>query len=300
MEDYETTKVLVISIVGLLFTAGIQWLVAALSGSVALFANSIHAFADALTSIPLWLAFWLSRRPKTKKFPYGLNRSEDIAGLFILLIISLSILIVMYESITRMFHATEPNNLWAVSVAAIVGFIGNEAVALFRIRMGVKIGSAALIADGKHAQIDGLTSLSVLLGIIGIGLGYPIVDPLVGFAISIMMLFTLKNSASLVFTRLLDGIDPAIIDQIKTSCLLVDKIHEVTDIRARWLGHEIQTQLSIAVDGQLSVTDGHNIAKTVIRRLHHDIPHLTSVEVHIDPVEERGSIYHMDDIRKTM
>ena len=291
-ENREATKVLLISLAGLLLTAVIQALVVALSGSVALLADTIHNFGDALTSIPLWFAFWLNRRIPTKRFSYGLNRSEDLAGLFIVAVISISALVAAYESIVRILHRTEPNHLWAVVVAAFVGFLGNEVAAIVRIRMGSKLGSAALIADGKHARIDGITSLAVLLGVIGVWLGYPIVDPIVGFMITVMILFVAKDSVKAVFTRLLDGIEPDTMDQIKTTTLSVEGVCQVTDVRARWFGHHIRAELSIAVDSQLSVRTGHDLAKAVIHRLRHDIAHLEHVEIHVDPLEEQGSVYH--------
>lgn len=292
-DNREATKVLLISLLGLLVTAVIQGGIAIFSGSVALLADTIHNFGDALTSVPLWFAFQVSRRKPTERFSYGFNRSEDLAGLFIVVVISVSAVVSGYASIERLVHRTHPDHLWAVAAAAVVGFLGNELAAWFRIRMGNKMGSAALVADGHHARIDGITSLAVLLGVVGTWLGYPIVDPIVGLIITLMIVLIVKDSAVTVFTRLLDGIEPETIDQIKRSALSVHGVCQVTDVRARWCGHQIHAELSIAVDGQLTVTEGHEIAKHVIHQLKVDVAHLANVEVHVDPMEELGANHHV-------
>ncbi|WP_082083640.1 cation diffusion facilitator family transporter [Paenibacillus beijingensis] len=292
IQSKEATKVLLISLVGLLITALFQAIIVAISGSVALLADTIHNFGDALTSIPLWIAFVLSRKLPTKRFTYGLNRTEDIAGLIIVLVIAFSAFVAGYQSVMRMIHGSTFTHLGATSIAAIVGFIGNEIVAIYRIRMGKKMGSAALIADGQHARVDGMTSLAVLVGVLGVWLGFPIVDPLVGLVITIMILFIVKDSAKAVFTRLLDGIEPETIDTITRSASQVEGVQTVNDIKARWFGHEILAEISITTDSNLSVREGHAIAQNVIHRLQHDIEHLGKVQVHVDPVEEQGYSFH--------
>src|SRR5712691_5006697 len=158
---------------GLMATALLQAVVVALSGSVALLADTIHNFADAATAIPLGVAFMLVRRGATRRFTYGLGRVEDLAGLMIVATITASALVASYEAIRRLVQPQAVEMLWAVMVASVIGFVGNEAVAVFRIRVGRQIGSAALVADGYHARIDGWTSLAVLVGAIGVWAGYP-------------------------------------------------------------------------------------------------------------------------------
>jgi cation diffusion facilitator family transporter len=292
IENREATKVLLISLVGLLLTSIIQTVIFTFSGSTALLADLIHNFGDALTSIPLYFAFMLSRRKPTKRFTYGLNRSEDIAGLMIVVVIAISALVAGYESIHRLIQGTAMNHLWATAVAAIIGFIGNEVIAFYRIRMGNKMASAALIADGQHARVDGYTSLAVLIGVVGTWMGYPIIDALVGLGITIMIILIVKDSAKTVFTRLLDGIEPETIDKIEASVNDVKGVEKVSEVKARWSGHEIITDISITVESDLTVKQGHDIAKNVIHRLQHDIEHLALVQVHIDPEEESGAAFH--------
>ncbi|MBE3552516.1 MAG: cation transporter [Kyrpidia tusciae] len=295
VQDKEATRVLMISFVGLLVTGIVQAAFVALSGSVALLADTIHNFGDAFTSIPLWFAFILSRRLPTKRFPYGLNRTEDIAGLFIVLVILVSAVVAAYESVLKLIHSSSINHLGVVALAAVIGFLGNEMVAVYRIHMGKKIGSAALIADGHHARVDGLTSLAVLIGVVGAWLGYPIVDPIVGLGITLMILLIVKDSAKTVFTRIIDGIEPETIDAMAASAADVPGVLKVNDVKARWFGHEVLAEMSIAVNSDLSVKDAHQIAKNVIHRLQHDIDHLSAVQVHVDPVEEQGESFHYQE-----
>jgi cation diffusion facilitator family transporter len=167
------------SFVGLLATALFQLVVVVISGSVALFADTIHNFADAATAIPLAIAFAFARRKPSRRFPYGFGRVEDLAGVLIVVTILITALIAGYESVLRLLRPQPVEHLWAVAGASVVGFFGNEAVALFRIKVGREIGSAALVADGYHARADGLTSLAVLVGATGVCWAI-LADPLVG------------------------------------------------------------------------------------------------------------------------
>lgn len=292
IQNKEATRVLFISLAGLTITAIFQAIIVAISGSTSLLADTIHNFGDALTSIPLWIAFVLSRRKPTTRFTYGYNRSEDLAGFFILLVIFISAVLAGYESIRRLVEGSTMTHLSVTAIAAIVGFLGNELVAVYRIRMGKKLGSAALIADGHHARIDGWTSLAVLIGVISTWFGFPIIDPVIGLVITIIILFILKDSAKTILTRLLDGIEPQYIEQIKKSASEVEGVHRVYDVKARWFGHEIIAELSVALDSKLTIKEGHEVAKQVNHALQHEIDHLTSVQIHVDPLEEQGSAFH--------
>lgn len=280
------------SFVGLSITAVLQVVVVIVSGSVALLADTIHNFADAATAIPLGVAFWLGRRGATRQFTYGLGRVEDFAGLVIVVTILGSALAAIHESVRRVMHPQPVEFLWAVMLASIVGFVGNEAVAVFRIRVGRQIGSAALVADGYHARVDGWTSLAVLAGAVGVWLGYPLADPLVGLLISAVILVVVWQSARSVLLRMLDGIDPGTREAIAHAAGHVHGVDEVTDVRARWIGHRIHAEINVSVDGRLSVIDGHEIAKEVRHQLLHHIPHLGGVIVHVDPAGQAGEHHH--------
>jgi len=280
------------SFVVLLATAVFQVVVVLLSGSVALLADTIHNVGDAATAIPLWVAFTLGRRKPSKRFTYGLGRVEDLAGVTIVLIILLSALVAGYLSIDRFLHPQTVEYLWAVITASVIGFLGNEAVAIFRIKIGKEIGSAALIADGHHARVDGLTSLAVLFGAVGVWLGYPLADPIVGLVITAAILRIVWESGRAVFTRLLDGVDPEVLDEIKEAVRPIQGVHDVTEVRVRWLGHRLHAEINISVSPELSVEKGHEIAKEVRHQILHQVRYLNNATIHIDPLNASGEEHH--------
>src|SRR5712692_5031151 len=241
------------SFAGLFITALFQLVVTILSGSVGLLADTIHNFGDATTALPLWFAFVVGQREPSKRFTYGYGRVEDLAGLSIVLTILLSAIIAGYQAVNRLFHPSEVGYLWAVAAASVIGFLGNECVAIFRIRVGKEIGSAALVADGYHARVDGLASLAVLVGALGVWLGYPLADPLIGLLITAAILRIVWQAGGVVFTRLLDGVDPEVIEEIGHAAHHVPGVRDVSDVRARWIGHRLQAEVNIAVAPDLSV-----------------------------------------------
>jgi len=283
------------SFVALFVTALLQLGVVLLSGSVALLSDTIHNFGDAATALPLWIAFALTRLGSSRRFPFGYGRVEDSAGVMVVLIILFSALVAGYQAIERLINPQPVGFLGALAAAAIVGFIGNEAVAVFRIRVGRQIGSAALIADGYHARTDGWTSLAVLAGAIGVWLGYPLADPIVGLLIAAAILGIVWQSGKMVFTRLLDGVDPEVIEEIRRVSSHVEGVEDVSEVRARWLGHRLRAEVNVAVDPELSVAEGHAIAREVNHRLMHELRYLDMAVVHIDPVQEAGEEHHRVD-----
>ncbi len=280
------------SFLGLMVTALLQVGVVMISNSVALLSDTIHNFGDAATAIPLWIAFSFARLKPSKRFTYGYGRVEDLAGIAIVLTILFSAIYAGYESINRFFNPQTVGHLWVVAAASVIGFIGNEGVAIFRIKVGKEIGSAALVADGYHARVDGWTSLSVLVGVLGIRFVHPIADPIVGVAITIAIFGIVLQSGKAVFTRLLDGVDADVIDEINHAAHHVEGVEEVTDVRSRWIGHRLHAEVNITVPPHLSVAEGHTIAKEVQHQLFHHLSYLSRAVIHIDPVEESGEHHH--------
>lgn len=280
------------SFVGLMVTALLQVVVVIASNSVALLADTIHNFADAATAIPLGIAFLFARLKPSKRFTYGYGRVEDLAGIAVVLIILFSALVAGYEAIQRFFHPKAVTHLWALAFASIVGFLGNEAVAIFRIKVGKQIGSVALIADGYHARTDGWTSLAVLFGAIGVGLGFPLADPLIGLLISLAIFYIVFDSAKAVFFRMLDGVEPNILAEIEHATKHVQGVKDVGEIRARWLGHKLYAEINVAVQSSASVSEGHRIAEEINHQLLHHVPQLGKATVHIDPENMCGEKHH--------
>jgi cation diffusion facilitator family transporter len=281
--DNAGRRALVIGLVGLAVTATIQLAVVLLSGSVALLGDTLHNFADALTAVPLLVAFTLARRAPTKRHTYGYGRSEDLGGLFVIAMITLSSALAAYESIHRLIHPENVTHLWAVAAAALIGFIGNEVVARYRIRVGRKIGSAALVADGLHARTDGFTSLAVLLGAAGVALGWRWADPVVGLLITLAILGVLRSAVRQVGARLMDAVDPELVDQAIDAIRSVDGIQNVRELRIRWIGHTLRAEADVEVDSDLNVATAHDLAHHAEDHLLAYVRRLTAATVHVSP-----------------
>lgn len=264
-------------------TAVFQLVIVYFSGSVALLADTIHNVGDAGTAIPLWIAFVLVRRKPSLRFTYGLGRVEDLAGVVIVGIILFSAIVAGWQSIERLIFPRGIEFLGWVAAAGVIGFIGNEAVAVFRIRVGREIDSAALIADGYHARVDGLTSLAVVLGAFGVWLGFPLADPVVGLIITLMILGIVWQSGKAVFTRMLDGTEPDVIHEIKHVTEHVDGIRGVEEVRARWLGHRLAVELDIAVDDKASLVEADAIAQELEDQLAGHLPALGRAKIRVKP-----------------
>ncbi|MFV2044898.1 MAG: cation diffusion facilitator family transporter [Anaerolineales bacterium] len=283
------------SFAGLMVTALLQVGVVYMTGSVALLADTVHNFGDALTAVPLWIAFRLASLKPSPRFTYGYGRVEDLAGVAIILTILVSAVIAGYESITRFLDPQPVQYLWAIVAASLIGFVGNELVALFRIRVGKEIHSAALIADGHHARVDGLTSLAVLASAVGVWLGFPLADPIVGLAITVAILRIVWQSGKLILEHLLDGVDPAVVDEIRHAALHVKGIGSVSDVRARWLGHRMHAEVNLAVNPALSVDEAHELARGARHEIMHQLDYLSNAIIHVDPLGASGESHHRID-----
>ena len=282
-------RALLISFGALMFTALLQAALVAFTGSIALLSDTIHNFADALTAVPIAIAFTLGRRATNRRYTYGYGRAEDLAGIAVVLFIALSAVIAGYEAIQRLLHPQTVTHVWLVGAAGVIGFLGNELVARYRIRVGKQIGSAALVADGLHARTDGFTSLAVVAGAIGIGLGFPAADPIIGLIITVAILFVLRNAIREIYARLMDAVDPALVDRVERVSAGTPGVNAVGNVRVRWIGHTLRADVSVLVDDTLTIVQAHQIAVDTEHRLIHEIPRLTSAMVHADPAAASGS-----------
>ncbi len=275
-----------ISLVVLGVTALAQVVVVVLSGSVALAADTIHNFSDALTAVPLWIAFALGRRAATRRFTYGYGRAEDLAGLFVVVMIALSAVVAGVEAIRRLLDPVPIQHLGWVALAGIIGFAGNEWVALYRIRIGRRIGSAALVADGLHARTDGFTSLAVVLGAGGVAAGIPLADPVVGLVITAAILLVLRTAARDVFRRLMDGVDPGLVDAAEQALAAEPGVVGVRSVKMRWIGHRLHADAELDVDPSTSLSEAHRVAHTAEHTLTHAVPKLSTALIHAYPAHD--------------
>ncbi len=280
--DARGRRALWISLAALTATAMLQALVVVFTGSVALLGDTLHNVADAATAVPLLVAFWLARRPPNDRFTYGYGRAEDLAGLVVVAMIALSSVAAGYQAIRRLLHPEPVSHLWAVAIAGLIGFAGNELVARYRIRVGHQIGSAALVADGLHARTDGFTSLAVVLGAGGVAVGLPWADPVIGLLIAIAILGVLRSALVQVGARLLDAVDPALVHRARDTILGAGDVLAVDDLRLRWIGHTLHAQADITV-AATTLDAGHQIAHHVEEHLLDAIPRLTTATIHVSP-----------------
>ncbi|MFD9129684.1 cation diffusion facilitator family transporter, partial [Kitasatospora sp. NPDC059571] len=186
------------------------------------------------------------------------------------------------RAVARVPHPQLVDRIWAVAAAALIGCLGNEWVARYRIRTGRRIGSAALVADGLHARTDGLTSLAVLLGAGGAALGWRLADPLVGLLITVAILAALRSAVREVGRRLMDAVDPALVDAGERSLREVAGVRGVGALRMRWVGHVLRAEAEVVVDGDLTVAEGHRVAEAAEQALRQAVPRLLAATVHVD------------------
>ncbi|MFI2282046.1 cation diffusion facilitator family transporter [Nocardia beijingensis] len=279
-----------ISLVVLGCTAVLQLVIVAASGSVALAADTVHNFGDALTAVPLWIAFALGRKAATRRYTYGFGRAEDLAGLFVVAMIALSALIAGYEAVRRLLEPVPLEHLGWVAAAGLVGFIGNETVALYRIRVGRRIGSAALVADGLHARTDGFTSLAVLFGAGGVALGFPLADPIVGLLITVAILAVLRTAARDVLRRLMDAVEPGMVTAAERALAAEPGVQGVRSLRMRWIGHRLHADVELDVAPTITLAQAHRVAHEAQHALTHVVPKLDTAVVHAYPAHTEVAV----------
>lgn len=290
--DARGIRTLKVSLLVLAATAAVQLGIVAISGSVALLADTVHNVSDALTAVPLWIAFVIGRRSPNRRYTFGYRRAEDLAGVFILAMIALSAVLAAWEAVNRLIDPQPISNLPIVALAGLIGFGGNEAVALYRIRTGRAINSAALVADGQHARTDGLTSLAVVGGALGVAAGYPVADPLVGLGISVVILVVLRQAAGQIVGRLMDSVDPDVVEQVESLVAATPGVQGVERVLVRWMGHALQAFVTVTVDRDLTVAAGHELAEDVRHRLLHGVSGLDLAFIHVDPCGHDGGDAH--------
>ena len=282
-----------ISTAGMLLVSAIQFAIAWIGGSAGLFADALHNFGDVFTTIALWIAFVISNRAANQRYTYGYYRAEDLAGIFIVLVIIASATASAVESIQKLTSGNIPTQIYLSMAAALVGVAGNELLAQYKISVGKRINSVSLIADGHHSRIDGLTSLAAFVGLVGVKLGFPKADPIAGIVITLVIVTVVYSTSRSVLQRLLDAVDPHIIPSIITTAQANPGVEAVTDVRARWVGHTLHVVLNIEVDAELTLSKAHAIAEEVRHRLFHDIKGVSEVVIHTDPSSASGD-YHQE------
>jgi cation diffusion facilitator family transporter len=281
-----------VSTFGLAATAAVQFAIAAFGGSVALLADGLHNLGDVFTTVALWVAFRASRRAADERYTFGYHRFEDLAGIGIVAIIALTAAAAAYESYRAMLRPRAVGHLAISMAAAVVGIIGNEAVAQYKIAIGRRIHSVALEADGIHSRVDGFVSAGALVGLFGVALGYPKADPIAALAITAVIVWVTIGTARGVILRVVDAVDPELIEGIQHSAEAVAGVIDSHDIQARWAGRSLLVNLHLSLDQDLPLHEAHDIGEDVRHAILHDVEGVSQVNVHFDPWAEGGEDAH--------
>jgi cation diffusion facilitator family transporter len=280
----------VIGLMGLLATALVQLALVAVTGSVALLSDTVHNLGDCLTAVPIWVAFHLARRPPSRRFTYGLGRFEDVAGLAVVAAIGASGVYAAWVSVDRLLHPAPTQRPWIVVGAGLVGVVGNEVVARYRIRAGRRIGSLALVADGEHARADGLSSLAVVASGLATVVGWSWADPIVGLVIAALITRLFFHTAGPLLGRLLDAVDPELVDRVEAAAAATPGVLAVADVRVRWLGHRARAEVTVTLDPALALGATHTLTHAVETAVRRAAPEVKAVQVHPRPASTGGPV----------
>lgn len=280
----EALRVVAIATAGMVVVAAVELAVFAIGQSSGLLSDALHNLGDVFTTAAIWVAFLFSRRPATERFNYGFHRAEDLAGAFIALVITLSGIIAAVTAYQRLVSGARPTELGLGIVAALFGFFGNEALAQYKIRMGRRLRSAPLVADGEHSRADGLTSLAAAVGLVLTWAGWHQADPIAGLLISVAILYILVDVGRDVLSRLLDAVDPGTVERIRAEAAAVPGVEQIEDVRARWAGRRLYIALNIGARGSLPLTEAHAIAERVRQEILSHVQGAAMVDIHVDPL----------------
>lgn len=280
-----------VSALGLGATAVLQFAIVAISGSVALLSDALHNIGDVAGTLTLLVAFTIARRPSSDTYPFGWRRAEDLGGLVIVLAIAVSAGLAGWESIRALLGEHSVTNTGWAFAAAVAGIVGNEAVAVYKIRVGKEIDSPALIADGQHARTDGLASAGAAVGVAGAWIGLPVLDPLAGLAITVAIVWILFDVGRSVLRRLLDAIEPDVVAHMHEVAAAVDGVEGVHDLKARRAGRVLLVQLHVDLPPDLPLRDAHAIAEQVRHEIMHHDAQVASVQIHLDPAGEHDEAH---------
>ncbi len=288
-DDPDGLRVVMLSSVVLAGVAAVELTAAVASGSAGVLADGLHNLGDVSTTLALASAFILSRRAPSQRFPYGYHRGEDLAGLVVFLLMLASVVAAGYTSIDHLLHRRDLSNLTLAFVVALVGLVGNEVVAQYKTRAGRRLNSMALVADGRHSRIDGVASLGAAVGVAGAWLGFPLLDPLAGLVITLVIAAVAWDTARNVTSRLLDEADASLAATATRVASATAGVVAVTATRTRWTGRRIRVEMTLEVDGSLTVATAHGIGEAVRHRLYHEVPALGDVIVHLDPAGDASA-----------
>ena len=269
-------RAVAVSAVGLAATGLAELALAVLTGSVGLLGDAIHNLSDVSTSAVVFLGFRLSRRPPSERYPYGLERAEDLAGIGIAVVIWASAVFAGYESLRKLVEHGTTSHVGAGIAGAAIGILGNQVVARYKLVVGRRIGSATLIADARHSWLDALSSAGALAGLVAVALGQPWGDPVAGLAVTAFICHVGYEVTTEVVHRLADGIDPGIITKAEAAAESVPGVRHA-HARARWTGRILRVEIEGWVDPDLPARDADALGREVASALAGQLPEAGSL-----------------------
>ena len=279
----DAVRAVVISAVALGVAAAAELVAAMLGHSASILADGLHNTGDVLTTFVLLASFAIARRPATRRFTSGYGRIEDVATLVIVLVIVVTAAAAFYESARKFFYPESYGYVPLSLAAAAIGVVANLGVSEYKIRVGRGIHSTALEADGVHSRIDALVSAGAFAGMFLAGvLGLRLADPIVGVLITLAIVYVLAGTVRDLFYRMMDAVDPHVVEEIRHVAEHVDGVLAVTDVRARWIGRELWAVMHISCDEEATLKEAH----ATVERVHHEVSHaveLGQLDVHMDP-----------------
>jgi cation diffusion facilitator family transporter len=275
-ERRAANRAIAVSAIGLGATGLVELLLALFTNSVGLLGDAIHNLSDVSTSAVVFLGFRLSRRPPTERYPYGLDRAEDLAGVGIAVVIWASAAFAGYESVRKLVEHGHTAHVGVGIVGAALGIVGNQVVARYKLVVGRRINSATLIADARHSWLDALSSAGALVGLVAVALGQPWGDPVAGLAVTAFICHVGYEVTSDVIHRLADGVDPAVIAAAETAAGSVPGVIHA-HARARWTGRTLRVEIEGWVDPDLTARDADTLGRQVASALSEQLPQAGSL-----------------------
>jgi cation diffusion facilitator family transporter len=275
-ERRQANRAIAVSAVGLAVTGLAELLLAVLTGSVGLLGDAIHNLSDVSTSAVVFLGFRLSRRPPTERYPYGLERAEDLAEVGIAVVIWASAAFAGYESIRKLIEHGHTSHVGVGIAGAVLGIVGNQAVARYKMAVGKRINSATLVADARHSWLDALSSAGALAGLVAVALGQSWGDPVAGLAVTVFICHVGYEVTADVMHRLADGVDPDLIGRAEAAAgSVAGVIH--THARARWTGRTLRIEVEGWVDPDLTARDADALGRIVAGEISRQLPEAGSL-----------------------
>jgi cation diffusion facilitator family transporter len=274
-ERRRANRAVAVSAAGLAVTGLIELAIALLSGSVALLGDALHNLSDVSTSLLVFVGFRASRRTATARYPYGYERAEDLAGIGVALVIWASAAFAGAESVNKLIHHGSTQHLgWGIG-AAVVGILGNQLVARYKLVIGHRIQSATMIADAKHSWLDALSSAGAMLGLIGVAIGWSWADAVSGLVITGFICHVGWEVSKDIAHRLLDGVDPTVITTAEETAAQTDGVLHA-HARARWTGRTLRVEVEGWVQATTTVADADRIGRQVADRVSAELPQMRS------------------------